>query len=117
MKFVITKPCQNCPFRRDCLPGWLGRERAREIARSLYENDETFPCHKTTGGDSKKPLHLTTHCAGALILHEKLGQPNWRIRFAQMLGLYKPANLEGQELVFDNEEEFINHHAEENSDA
>jgi hypothetical protein len=29
----------------------------------------------------------TQHCAGALILHEKLGRPNWRIPFAGALGL------------------------------
>jgi len=27
------------------------------------------------------------HCAGALILHKKLGRPNWRIPFAGTLGL------------------------------
>ena len=36
---------------------------------------------------------MPQHCAGALILHKKLGRPNWRIPFAGTLGLLYPRRL------------------------
>lgn len=46
MKFDLRRPCPHCPFRRDCLPEWLGRKRAEEIAGSLL-GGESFACHET----------------------------------------------------------------------
>jgi hypothetical protein len=81
-------PCAHCPFRSDYAFG-LRRGRCEEIAAGLFEHDETFPCHETT----HEKLQDEQHCAGALILHEKLGRPNWRIRFAAQLGLFDPSRL------------------------
>ena len=42
---------------------------------------------------------MPQHCAGALILHKKLGRPNWRIPFAGTLGLlYARTRRAGREL-------------------
>jgi hypothetical protein len=47
------------------------------------------------------------HCVGALIPHEKLGKPNWRIRFAHACGLYNPARLDLTAPVVDTIGEFL----------
>jgi hypothetical protein len=63
--------------------------------------DLTFSCHETSGHS------VVQHCAGALILHEKLGRPNWRIRFAHALGLFDPSCLHLDTPVVDSVAEFI----------
>lgn len=121
MNFDMTKPCRNCPFRRDCLEGWLGEERAAEIADSL-ERDRSFPCHETTKFDDDGdhvPTDSEQHCAGAMLILEKLKQPNQMMRISERLGFYDHTKLdqEGYDLVFDDFGEFIDHHAESNRDA
>ena len=100
MKFDLVRPCAHCPFRSD-RPFGLRRGRCEEIADALYRRDLTFSCHETM----KQPA--TSHCAGALILHEKLGRPNWRIRFAHQLGLFAPSRLHLDAPVVDSVAEFI----------
>jgi len=101
MKFDLVRPCAHCPFRSD-RPFGLRRARCEEIAAGLFERDQTFICHET----SNDPRNWQ-HCAGALILHEKLGQPNWRIRFAEFLGLFDPGRLHLDAPVFDNVADFV----------
>lgn len=74
MKYELTKPCNNCPFRSDKLfplkPG-----RVKEILDSLMRRGE-FPCHKTTQHDDDGNYVKTEteqHCVGVLILLEKNG--------------------------------------------
>lgn len=98
MKFDLTRPCAHCPFRSD-RP--FGLRRAAEIATALFERDLTFICHETLD------LAEHQHCAGALILHEKLGRPNWRIRFAAQLGLFDPARLHIEAPVVDTVAGFL----------
>lgn len=108
MKFNLKKPCKDCPFRKDSLKGWLGKERASEVA-NYANNDKTFPCHKTTRGKESSEQQ----CAGALLLSKKQGKlnNNWLFRFAQRIGLFKANELSGEELIFDNEEEMSEHHS------
>jgi hypothetical protein len=101
MKFELTRPCAKCPFRSD-RPFGLRRARCEEIAAGLFRQDATFICHETT-----KAPGTEQHCAGALILHEKLGRPNWRIRFAARLGLFEPQRLHLEAPVVDSVAEFI----------
>lgn len=43
-----TTPCNECPFRRECLPGWLGNnDHTRFAAYALQE--VFFPCHTRKG--------------------------------------------------------------------
>lgn len=106
MRFGLVRPCIHCPFRPG---GFMGLARAPEIAESIFHNDHTFACHETVDHDAlgrPRTHSKTQHCAGALILHEKLGRPNWRIRFAHRLGLYDPARLDMAAPVFDTVEDF-----------
>lgn len=116
MKFDLTKPCGNmCPFRTDCLEGWLGEERAEEIADNLAQS--TFPCHKTTAQDDDSEYGElvatkdSQHCAGALIMLEKMEQPSQMMRIAEQLGFYDRFKLDMNAPVFDDAEEFIEHHS------
>jgi hypothetical protein len=52
----LTKPCTDCPLRRDSLQGWLGGYTAEEYSR-LNHSDETVDCH----------VHAGSRCAGVYI--------------------------------------------------
>lgn len=93
MEFNLKKPCGDCPFRADkpIQKGWLGRERAIEIATNVLQKDNTFTCHKTL----HKPQDKQSMCAGALqMLHNATKQDspwgNSTIQIAERLGLYDP---------------------------
>lgn len=119
MNFDMTKPCENCPFRTDCLEEWLGETRATEIFESLSVRDESFPCHKTTtlvenehseDGCERINRDQEQHCAGAMILLEKIDRPNQMMRIMERLGGYDRKKLDMEQPVFENGDEFIAHH-------
>ena len=85
------KPCLDCPFRKDILQGWLGETRMQEILST-----PSFVCHKRTD----------LQCAGHMILK---GESNKFVALAKQMGI----NLEltGRELVFDDPQGCIAHHA------
>lgn len=79
MRFDLTRPCENCPFRTDATRiTFAARERAEEIDEQAYRNG--FPCH-VSAKLTENPLSgeegfvfgkQTQHCAGYLLmqLHE-----------------------------------------------
>ena len=96
------RSCGACaPYRLvQGLPS-SGRARPRCNGRTLRCRDDLI-CHETTGDPGD-----TQHCAGALIFHEKLGRPNWRIRFAALLGLFDPSRLHLNAPVVDTVADFV----------
>lgn len=86
----VKKPCKDCPFRKDSLSGWLGKDRMTSILDS-----GSFVCHKKT--------HL--QCAGHMLIN---GQKNDFVRLASRLGM--DIELSGEELIFDSREACIEHH-------
>ncbi len=111
MKYDMVRPCENCPFRTDCLEGWLNR--APEIARGIVDQQGTFACHETTEFDDEGEHDQSPdeqHCAGALILLEKIGKPNQMMRISERLGLYDHRKLDMQAPVFGSVREFVKHH-------
>lgn len=92
----VPRPCNNCPFRRDTLAGWLGSERMLGILES-----GSFVCHKTTQGNPED----RRQCAGHMIMK---GKENDFVRLAGRLKM--PLNLSGHELVFESETDCIKHH-------
>jgi hypothetical protein len=46
MKSLSDKPCNECPFRKKSLPGWLGQHTIDEIYE-FKNSDENFTCHLT----------------------------------------------------------------------
>ena len=116
MKFTLSEPCGNmCPFRIDCLKGWLGEKRATEIIDALTREDKTFACHKTVEYDDDDELVLNNpkeqHCAGAMILLEKNGFANQMMRICERIGLYDRNKLNMDAKVFDEFDDFIEHHS------
>ena len=82
MAYKLTRPCAHCPFRSD-IPPFLRSARVSEIERGLERGE--FACHATLdddrwneNGDGEQdyyPNGTEEHCAGALILLEKLNRP------------------------------------------
>ncbi len=109
MKYDLTTPCGNCPFRKD-RPFHLRAGRVEEIRRGLVRGD--FPCHKTTidieGGDGtgeRMAVPESKHCAGALILLEKTEEPSQMMRICERLGFYDRSKLHMNAPVYDSWEE------------
>jgi len=106
MKYDLKNPCPNCPFRTD-IPAYLNSGRVREIERGLDRG--TFACHKTVKWDDEGEITVNDvnqhHCAGALILLEKLERPSQLMRIMERLGGYDAAALEMDAPVFDSFEE------------
>ena len=108
MKYELTTPCENCPFKKD--QSYLATKRASQIARDL-QNDHSFACHKTTTSLGRRVDHpKAQHCAGALIMLEKLDKPHQMMRIAERLRLYDPFKLDMEAPVFDNFKQFIKSH-------
>ncbi len=121
--FKLKRPCAKCPWRKDCLKGWLGESRADELAKDVILGDSPFWCHETTNfqdrdeflddeGEARyNPNGKEQFCAGALILEKKVNQGgNFAIRIGRMFDGFKYEDLKGEELVFDSVEDFIKHH-------
>ncbi len=120
MNYDMKKPCDKCPFRTDIKP-YLRKSRVREIDRNLKHSE--FPCHQTIDynaieeyrdsngleeDDDYIPssiLDKTKHCAGALILLEKLGRSHQMMRISERFGDYKHTELDMKAPVFDSFEE------------
>jgi hypothetical protein len=105
--YGLVKPCAKCPFRKDVTP-YLRKARVREIERSLVRAE--FPCHETTEHDDEGERKVTEgemHCAGALILLEKTGQPSQMMRIAERLRMYDASKLDMEAPVFDSFKDMI----------
>lgn len=86
----MKAPCQDCPFLKDSLPGWLGGDRAAEILAA-----DSFVCHKKTD----------MQCAGHMLIN---GDENAFVMLARRLRI--ALNLSGTEKVFANKAACIEHH-------
>lgn len=114
MKFDLTKPCSNCPFRTD-VPFFLSAARAREIAHGIAKEDKTFQCHNTIEyGEEDDDGHCASirtpqdqHCAGAAIMLEHMNRPNQWMRIAERLGFYDRHKMVMDSPVFRSVAEFV----------
>ncbi len=108
MHFGLKRPCANCPFRTDIRP-FLTPARAAEICNAMLA-DESFWCHKTIDYDGESDgatTKKTQHCAGALILLERLDRPNQLMRIAERLGVYDRTQLDMAAPVFESPDAFV----------
>lgn len=96
MKFDLKQAYDNCPFRKDAIKGWLGKERSSDIIHALVVEDKTFSCHKHNSFDDEGHVDEgrdAQHCAGATILLEKLNRPNQWMRICQRMRFYDPTRF------------------------
>lgn len=112
MKFDLVSPCKECPFRTDVEP-YLLPERAEEICDAL-ERGQTFSCHKTNdySGEDVRETSDSQHCAGALIMLEKMEMPNQMMRIAERLRIYDRTKLRMDAPVYANSGEMIDRYEE-----
>ena len=103
MKYELTAPCVQCPFRSDIRP-FIAPERARQI----LTNNAEFACHKTLDyqrpdedGDATETKN-TQHCAGVLIILEKEQRPHQMMRICERLGMYDASKLKMDAPVYDS---------------
>lgn len=104
MKFDLIRPCADCPFRSD-KKFYLAKGRAREIIDGITREQKTFSCHKTnTSCDDEDGMMRETeksqHCAGALIMLERMNKPNQMMRIAERLGMYDRTKLDMSSPVY-----------------
>ena len=98
MKYDLTRPCDLCPFRNDDKRLTV----ATKTMRGMLSGE--FCCHKTgevneeTG--SIEPTADSQHCAGALIMLEKMNQPHQMMRICERLGIYDRTKLDMDSPVF-----------------
>lgn len=108
MRFDLTRPCKDCPFRTDIRP-YLHPERAREIAEYMTKEGKTFPCHKTVTYDGPRDRSKEQHCAGALIFAENTGgvERNQMLRIAMRLRIFDPEALDTTSPVYRSVEDMV----------
>lgn len=94
---MMKAPCKECPYRKDSLKGWLGKDRMTELLKA-----DSFICHKT----SDSTLLDRKQCAGHMILTKT---NNAFVRIARATN--RDLDLSGHDLVFDTEQDCIDHHA------
>jgi hypothetical protein len=125
MKFTMTAPCPKCPFRTDIDP-FLSLGRAVEICDAITRGQQTFQCHKTVDynkadDDGEVESHVAAseknaqHCAGAMIMLERMEQPNQMMRICERLGMYDRRKLEMDAPVFKSAREMIAAHRKSNA--
>ncbi len=105
--YRLTRPCKTCPFIRANLTP-LRPGRVAEIER-LTERG-AFTCHATTIPDPDPDPEdagnrvdglKARHCAGLMIVREKLARPSQMMRIAERLGMYDPSKLDMKADVYD----------------
>lgn len=105
MKPQHKKPCRECPWRRNSLPGYLGASNPLEFLQTS-EAETRMPCHLTVDYDDPEWERKQNHapqCAGRAI-HFKNRCKNPRNR-----GLLTEVEAD-REGVFTFPQEFIDHH-------
>jgi len=98
------QPCKTCPFRTDKPFKGLTPDRAREIDKSIHE-DELFLCHQTIDWE----LEDRTVCIGS-VLYLEYGEgvfTNWKYRIAALRGDFNLKELDYEFPVAKSLKEFI----------
>lgn len=113
MKYDLTTPCKDCPFRSDIEP-FVSAARAREI----LDGGAEFACHKTVKygdevneeGEEIADTSKSQHCAGVLIILEKEEQPHQMMRICERLGMYDARKLDMDAPVYETIEDAVHAH-------
>ena len=108
MKFDLIRPCIDCPFRND-KPFFFSYERVEEILQAITDRQQTFACHKTVEFDDGEHVSSSNeqHCAGALIMLERMERPNQMMRIAERCGIYDRNKLAMDAPVYDNADDML----------
>lgn len=100
-------PCNECPFRRKAMPGWLGAATPQSFIVEI-SMERPLPCHPSIDYDDDQWLEkwaaqkIGKICAGSLILSANMGKRPRDPKF--------PRLQSDKKLVFASHREFIDHH-------
>lgn len=104
---TCEKPCNDCPFRRKSMPGWLGDDTPENFIATTM-SDYPMPCHQTidySDPDWKRLWERVATgklCGGALIFFANISKlSRWPDR---------PRLPADKENIFASPAEFIAHH-------
>lgn len=105
-----SKPCNQCPYRRESLPGYLGDANYQpEVFLQQLDCRDMHPCHMAVDWNdyTEEDLLKAKKCTGAL----QFMNNSLRIhRNREIAELQKTVGK--NENVFQWKSEFINHHKE-----
>lgn len=110
MKTDLKKPCNECPFRRRSLPGWLGPWEPRELLLSISMSAIPFTCHQTIPEDPEADIDEMQMCAGAAIFLTNKLEVYRGADGARYQEEMKSVPDEVKRSVFDSSAEFVDHH-------
>lgn len=113
-QFKLTKPCPNCPFRRDEKAIELQEGRREQIIEDLLSGESTtFHCHQTVYRDDGRnhdedgnygPVDVC-HCPGAAAVSRKYGRDTTMVQIASRLGFISSDHYDSAaELTLDPED-------------
>jgi hypothetical protein len=103
-------PCNECPWRRVHMPGWLGGFDVDQFIGQVQYDGPPLPCHKTIpeGGGEARAM-----CAGALIFMrnscKSAKHPDYETPDGLATELVEPDPVN----VFQWPQEFRDHHAQD----
>lgn len=107
---ATPKPCNDCPWRRNAVPGWLGPYDAQEWVQMAH-GEEPIACHQTIKdvddygtGDWNHPA--MKQCAGAAIYRANVCKSPRNPAVAR-------ADAPDRETVFATPYQFIEYHGED----
>lgn len=109
MKCNLTKPCNDCPFRKNSLPGWLGDWKSpEELFGFVVTAEQDFPCHltMTDRDENDKSESEMSYCKGAAMFMKKIGKLPRKKHLADLVKAVNVADLENI-LEFN---QFFKHH-------
>lgn len=98
------RPCDECPWRRSHVPGWLGGYAPEDFIGQVQHDGPPVPCHKTIDGE--RPEGAASMCAGALIFMKNSCKSPRHPAYGDALDHVQ----EDAETVFQWPHEFLEHH-------
>ena len=110
MDKTCKKLCNECPFKKGSLPGWLGPWEPDELVDYVFRSDQAFACHKTLGDEEDTPVENHVICKGSVLFLEKnMVIPRTNLVLRTLLKSVKEEELED----IMTKQEFLNHHKDE----
>lgn len=103
---ATTKPCNECPWRREAAPGHLGPHTAEEWAAAIH-TEVAIACHKTIESDGEWEGSIR-QCAGA-------AQVRTNVHKLPMNPTVARAPEVDASVCFRDTREFVTHHNRERS--
>jgi hypothetical protein len=104
-----TKPCENCPWRRKSLAGYLGASTPEAfLAAAIDQNEHRMPCHvhvNYRASDWRDQVEVVPQCAGRAIFLANLDAIPKSKRIMR-----EPQIKPDPKAVFTSGDEFLTHH-------